>query len=169
MPRDILLPYLEPGFSTASSKPIPRVTPGYVRCPISTMHDPAPANWPFPTWKGQPLNPRLESVTMRNIDQIVFVIEGQGIIEGPIRSFTGYIEETTTPLGVLPKIHVRGRELWTWGHKGQFPRMLDRFESEEMAVAAMEDAQVDDFWASDILAFRTRDEAEQALSDLEAA
>lgn len=53
--------------------------------------DPAPINWPFPTWKGQPLPSKLESVTMKiktneltgaALDWAVAKCEGIDLIDG---------------------------------------------------------------------------------------
>lgn len=96
--------------------------------------------------------------------QIVFVIEGGEIVEGPIDSFYGFIDTTTTPEGVAPRYHVRGTELWTWGHMGNFPRMLYDHGTAEAAQTALEETFVYDFFSNlHLLAFRTKPEAEQFL------
>ena len=100
------------------------------------------------------------------LSTIVFIVENGVIIEGPISSFRGFIEETTTPRGVAAKYHVRGDQLWTWGHQGNFPKMVSQHESEAEAVDALEDGFVYDFWeCSDILAFKSRSDAEKYLAD----
>jgi len=105
---------------------------------------------------------------MSKLDQVVFVIEGDEIIEGTIRSFDGYIDETTTPLGVSARYHVRENELWTWGHAGNFPRLVRAYETEAEAIEALEDTFADDFWnCSEILAFATREAAEECLAQLD--
>lgn len=42
-------------------------------------------------------------------------------------------EITTAPDGVGPKFHLRGNELWTWGHQGQFPRCFETYDTKEEA------------------------------------
>ncbi len=102
---------------------------------------------------------------MSKIDQVVFVVKGGEIIEGPIRSFGGYIDETTTPYGVDARYHVRGNELWTWGVGGSNARMIGAYGTEAEAVEALEDTFAHDFWSCpDILAFATREAAEKCLA-----
>ncbi|HPI43691.1 MAG TPA: hypothetical protein PLH91_00535 [Tenuifilaceae bacterium] len=47
------------------------------------------------------------------------------------------IEETTSPRGVEPKLHIRENgedlEVWTWGTRGQFPKLIDSFKTLEDA------------------------------------
>lgn len=40
-----------------------------------------------------------------------------------------YCEVTTAPVGVVPKYHLRGLELWTWGHQGSFPKCLRNYDT----------------------------------------
>lgn len=104
---------------------------------------------------------------MSKLDQVVFVIENDQIIEGAIRDFCGFIDETTTPHGVAPRFHVRGTELWTWGPQGQFPRCVNSFDTEAEAIEAMEDHHAHDFWNCDrILACKTRADAEDLVKQI---
>lgn len=99
---------------------------------------------------------------------IVFVIENGQIIEAPISAFSGFIDETTTPRGVASRFHVRGAELWTWGHAGNFPKLVSVHDTEADAIEALEETFVYDFWnCSEILAFRDRASAEKCLVDCE--
>lgn len=101
---------------------------------------------------------------MRPLDRIVYVLDGFKIIEAPIRDFSGYIDETTTPHGVAPRYHVRGNELWTWGHQGNFPRRISIHDTEEEAELELEETFACDFWnAYDTCAFPDRESAEAAL------
>lgn len=101
-----------------------------------------------------------------SMDQIVYLVEGDSITETRIRDISGYIDETTTPHGVGPRVHVRGAELWSWGASGNRAEKLADFASEAEAIAAMERCHAHDFWASsDFLAFASRAEAEAALND----
>lgn len=159
-----------------------------------------------------------KEVQMSKLDQVVFVIEAGEIIEGTIRSFDGYIDETTTPHGVSARYHVRGPfvsyslkfpfgsacvsfdgleteaearehleaegfahgtdaascgkieriekwQLWNWGHQGSFPSKVSEHDTKEEAIEALEDTFEYDFWnCADILAFATREEAEECLA-----
>lgn len=114
---------------------------------------------------------------MSKLDQVVFLIHGNEIIESSIRDLDGrrmadgscisFIDETTTPLGIAPRYHLRGNELWSWGHRGNFPRRIYEYETEAEAQEALEDTFADDFWsASDILAFPDREGAEDCLREI---
>jgi len=109
-------------------------------------------------------NPDKE-IQMSKIDQVVFVIDGGEIIEGTIRNFDGYIDETTTPHGVDARYHVRENELWTWGVGGNNARLIRAYDTEAEAIEALEDSFAHDFWnCADILAFATREAAEECLA-----
>lgn len=104
---------------------------------------------------------------MSKLDTVVFMIESGVVVESKIRDLDGYIDETTTPRGVGPRLHVRENELWTWGHAGNNPRKLRELDTEDEAVEALEDHHYTDFWNSALSggAFRTREEAEKFLTD----
>lgn len=103
---------------------------------------------------------------MSKLDQTVFLIEDGKIIESKICDLSGYIDETTTPLGVGPRYHTRGNELWTWGHAGNFPRMLETFDTDEEAEAALEESFYYDFTnCNNLLWFWTREEAQNWLDE----
>jgi hypothetical protein len=103
---------------------------------------------------------------MSKLDQIVYLIDNGKIIESTIRALDGYIDETTTPHGIAPRFHVRGTELWTWGHAGNFPRMVSSHDTEAEAIEALEDSFAYDFWQSnDFDAFTTREDAEASIKD----
>jgi hypothetical protein len=99
---------------------------------------------------------------MSKFDQVVFIIEEGRVLETSIRNFEGrYIEETTTPRGIGATLHVRGTELWTWGHAGNFPKLVSAYDTEAEAVEALEDSFAYDFWdCPNILAFNNRADAE---------
>jgi len=102
---------------------------------------------------------------MSKIDQVVFTIEAGWVVESAIRDLSGYIDETTTPHGVAPRLHVRGTELWTWGHAGNFPKLVRAYDTEAEAVEALEDSFAYDFWNSpNILAFNNRADAEAFIA-----
>jgi len=103
---------------------------------------------------------------MSKLDQVVFVIENDQIVESTIRDLSGYIDETTTPAGVAPRFHVRGTELWTWGKNGNNPRCVNKYDSAEEAEDALEDTFLYDFWnCSEILAFTVRADAEKFMKE----
>lgn len=109
---------------------------------------------------------------IKSLDEVVYVIkDDKTIIESSIRDLDGYIEETTTPRGVGPILHLRGAELWSWGHQGSnphlvFPRLVAAYGSEAEAQAALEETFTWDFWnCGDFLPFSTREEAETLLRD----
>lgn len=106
---------------------------------------------------------------MSKLDQVVFIIEDTQIVESSIRDLDGYIDETTTPHGVGARYHVRENELWTWGHAGNFPRLIRAYDTEAEAIEALEDSFAYDFWnSSDFLAFATREAAEECLAQIAA-
>ena len=98
---------------------------------------------------------------MSKINQVVYIIEEGRVVESAIRDLSGFIDETTTPQGIAPRFHVRGTELWTWGHQGNAPHLISAYDTEAEAIEALEDSFAHDFWnCNEILAFTTRaDEA----------
>ena len=103
---------------------------------------------------------------MSKLDQVVYIIEDGEIVESRIRDIDGYIDETTTPKGIAPRYHVRGRELWTWGVGGNSPRLIREYDTEEEAQEALDETFVHDFWSNgEFLAFSTREQAETFLRD----
>jgi len=70
----------------------------------------------------------------------IFVIENGAIEETNLYDFVNIsIDETTSPNGVAPRIHVRENEeegtfeIWTWGILGNNPKFITSLETEEMA------------------------------------
>lgn len=103
---------------------------------------------------------------MSKLSQVVYIIEEGRIVESAIRDLSGYIDETTTPRGIAPRLHVRSAELWTWGHQGNNPHMIRAYDTEAEAQEALEDSFAFDFWACDtILAFTSREDAQTFLRD----
>lgn len=82
---------------------------------------------------------------MSKLDRVIYVIENGQIIETTARQMSGYIEQTTTPHGVAPKYHLRGNQLWTWGHAGNFPKMVRGYETEQEATEGLEETFWHDF------------------------
>lgn len=78
-----------------------------------------------------------------------------------------HAEETTTPHGIGPKLHVRNTDLWTWGHCGQFPALVESFGTAEDAEHALLLSWLHDLENSpDVAVYYTRADADSALSDL---
>ena len=84
---------------------------------------------------------------MSKLDQVVYTIENGQIVECTLRDFVdGSIDETTTPHGIGPRYHLRGLDLWTWGHAGNNPCCINTFDTEADAIAALEDTFAADVW-----------------------
>jgi hypothetical protein len=87
--------------------------------------------------------------TLRNDNTTVyFIVNGEVHEESRNELIAQYTEQTTTPLGIGDKIHVRGNELWT-GQCGNFPRLLRAcYDSEDEALDAAWDMAEYDFYNS---------------------
>lgn len=49
-----------------------------------------------------------------------------------------FAEETTTPNGVAPKLHIRNEtEIWTWGSRGNNPELVESFYNEDETKYAL--------------------------------
>lgn len=109
-----------------------------------------------------------------SLNDVVFVVDWQNrrVIESRIRDldYMSDVVLTTSPRGVEPIIHRRGREIWTWGLDGQFPRMLDEFDTEDEAQSRLDQEYAEQFMCrQDSAPFAHRDQAEWCLADLIAA
>lgn len=102
--------------------------------------------------------------TKSPLDQTVWIIEDGKIIETTPRQCSGYIEEVCSPYGVEPKYFHENRDLRYWTRDGQ-SKVLDAYDTDEQAQAALEQLYADDFWVSDINAFSTRGAAEDYLKE----
>jgi hypothetical protein len=71
--------------------------------------------------------------------RVVYFIDQDGEISSSPRNelIRRYAEETTTPLGVDTKYHLRENELWSWGVQGNFPKMVAIYESKDQAEEAL--------------------------------
>lgn len=86
----------------------------------------------------------------------IFIIEDGEVVETNLYDHVmGSVDETTSPVGVMPRFHIRhgemfystdlhGRlrttinkegkfEVWSWGVLGNNPRFIEEFETEEQA------------------------------------
>jgi hypothetical protein len=87
---------------------------------------------------------------------IIFIIENGEIVETNLFDHVmGSVDETTSPVGVMRRFHIRHRdnhhlsdrrgllkttinkegkfEVWTWGVRGNNPRFIQEFETEDQA------------------------------------
>lgn len=73
--------------------------------------DPAPINWPFPTWKGQPLPSKMESVTMKiktnELNDATYNL-AEGAARLTVKDFCIRIHSTHE--GVIVDVWAKGRE-----------------------------------------------------------
>jgi len=109
---------------------------------------------------------------MNRLDQIVHIVLLGQVVASSIRDLDGYIEETTTPRGVGPIMHLRGAELWSWGHQGSNPHLVAAYDSEAEAQDALEETFAWDFWNGGRfypVVFTRREDAETYLQDLQAS
>lgn len=81
------------------------------------------------------------------MSKTVWIISAAGRVEGREEAelHQEYADETTTPNGVGTRYHVRGCELWTWGAGGNFPHLVEAFDSEAEAEQALQDSFRFDF------------------------
>lgn len=83
----------------------------------------------------------------------IYVVDDTDIVETKLYDFVMLsVDETTSPVGVMPRIHVRHEnfscsyglrnrvnnnegnyEVWTWGVKGNNPSFIEEFETREEA------------------------------------
>jgi len=102
-------------------------------------------------------------MSIKELDKIVYWVSPEGEIEqGTFRSLVEqYIDETTTPRGVAPRYHRRGREIWSWGPGGNFPHRAAIFDSEEEAEIGL--------WANHIYDYETAHDSPIAYDTIEEA
>ena len=76
---------------------------------------------------------------MEKFKQIVYVYRDGEIITMTYGELVrDYADQTTSPIGVMPRIHKREHEsgqyeVWTWGVLGQNPAKITTFDNEEEA------------------------------------
>lgn len=140
---------------------------------------------------------------MKDFNEVVYFANEDGKIESlPFGKLVEqFIDITTTPRGVAPRIHKREEtvydfagdsydklsdaedvrdedhggvgeitertvfEIWTWGHAGNFPKRLDRFDTEAEADEKLEKFAEYDFYnaSNSPQIFATEAEAQAAL------
>ncbi len=86
-------------------------------------------------------------------EQIILIIEDGEIVETSLYDHVmGSVDETTSPVGVMPRFHIRHQdkhcwykllnkvrndegkfEVWTWGVRGNNPNLIEAFDTEEQA------------------------------------
>ena len=105
-----------------------------------------------------------------DFDRVVFFVNDDLEIESETFGTLcrKYADETTTPHGVAPRYHTRGKELWSWGAGGNNPYKVEAFDTEEEAEHALMLSFMHDFAnANDAPnVFNTREEADQDLEEI---
>lgn len=111
---------------------------------------------------------------MSSLDQVVFIVENDQIIESRIRELSGYIEETTTPRGVGPAYHIRERVKFIIdGEEFDSREEAEEFAADnEMSEEIVESASFE-LWTwgycgsfpKRVDAFDTEEEAREALEE----
>jgi len=104
---------------------------------------------------------------MHKLDTTIFILTDRGEIrETTLRDVADlFVETTTAPIGVAEKYHLRGNEVWTWGHCGNFPRVVSVHKTEEEAQEALDDIRYQQYLdCNDLCDYATREEAEEALN-----
>jgi len=85
-----------------------------------------------------------------------------------------FADETTTPNGVGPRIHIRENkeentfELWTWGVQGNNPQFIKSYDTEKKAIFAQYETFEEDMNKQDqyvIIYADTEQELKEQLSD----
>jgi len=103
----------------------------------------------------------------RLLDKKVFIAADGEIVETTVGDTKDdWMDVTITPQGMTPRLHVRGKELWTWGHGGNNPLKVVTYQTEMLAQLALEDMFYQDFIFSGKKAwwFDNRDAAEMHLA-----
>jgi hypothetical protein len=69
------------------------------------------------------------------MNNTVYIIKNNGQIEQVIYKelVLSFLETTTTPHGVAPRLHIREAgskfEGWTWGYQGNLPKRIQTFDT----------------------------------------
>ncbi|WP_186074202.1 hypothetical protein [Burkholderia gladioli] len=104
---------------------------------------------------------------MKNrLDEVVYVVRRGRVVETRIRDLDPreFAQCTATAAGSAPTFFRNGRKIWTLS-TGQ-ARPVCSFASEKTAAQVLDDLLADDFEVSDLLAFRSRADAEQCLREM---
>lgn len=123
-------------------------------------------------------------------EDIIFAIQNNEVVETNLYDFImASADETTSPDGAERKLHIRHEsynwgskglvnnedglyEVWDWGFRGQAPRFLDDFETEEEAEDYIFHLVEEDDFANDdqrdTMYYNTREEAEADLAKMNA-
>lgn len=123
-------------------------------------------------------------------EDIIFAIQNNEVVETNLYDFImASADETTSPDGAEMKLHLRHEsynwgsksrvnnqdgmyEVWDWGWRGQYPRFLAAFDTEEEAEDyVFQSIEADDFAKDDhrdTMYYNTREEAEAALAEMNA-
>ncbi len=103
---------------------------------------------------------------MSRLDEVVFIVERDRIIKARIRDIDPreFAQCTATLAGTAPTFFRSGAEVWALSTAQAWP--VCAFASEDAAAGVLDELLADDFWESDLLAFRTRAEAEECFREI---
>lgn len=104
---------------------------------------------------------------MKNrLDEVVFVVRRGCVVETRIRDLDPreFAQCTTTAAGNAPTFFRNGRKIWALSTSQAWP--VCSLASEKTAAQVLDELLADDFWCSDVLAFRSRADAEQCLREM---
>ena len=62
-----------------------------------------------------------------------------------------YCEVTTAPIGVSNTIHLRGKELWTWGCQGRYQRRIFAYDTLKEASTALHKIHYEEALANSLI------------------
>lgn len=78
-----------------------------------------------------------------------------------------FAEETTTPNGVEPKLHIRDEtEIWTWGYQGNNPIQIHNCKTPEEAAFKLCEMQLEEIDGIEHYVFSNYDDLLEMVSDL---
>lgn len=95
---------------------------------------------------------------MELLNKQVFILQDDGSITDSYNYEDLLLEnrdETTTPNGIGSRYHIRENgaffDLWSWGHQGNHPRFVERFDNKESAEARLWGIWEDDLYGEDVV------------------
>jgi hypothetical protein len=92
--------------------------------------------------------------TKEELNQTIYIVdERTGEVEEDVfKTIIEYFKDkTTTPKGVAPRLHIRENvddetyDLWTWGVRGNNPKFIESYDTEEEAEMALWECWIDNF------------------------
>ncbi|WP_042299615.1 hypothetical protein [Paraburkholderia kururiensis] len=105
---------------------------------------------------------------MKNrLDEVVYIVRRDRVVETRIRDLDPreFTQCTVTAAGNnAPTFFRNGRKIWALSTSQAWP--VCSFASEKTAAQVLDELLADDFECSDLLAFRSRADAEQCLREM---